>query len=30
MWGFSVHPILPNPLKYSFSKILYNDGEFLI
>jgi hypothetical protein len=30
MCGFSVHPILPNPLKYSFPKILYHDGEFLI
>jgi hypothetical protein len=25
-----VHPILSNPLKYSSSKILYHDGEFLI
>jgi hypothetical protein len=30
MWGFGVHPILSNPLKYSFPKILYYDGEFLI
>jgi hypothetical protein len=30
MWGFGVHPILSNPLKYSFPKILYHDGEFLI
>jgi hypothetical protein len=30
MWGFGVHPILSNPLKYSPQKILYHDGEFLI
>jgi hypothetical protein len=30
MWGFSIHPILSNPLKYSSPKILYHDGEFLI
>jgi hypothetical protein len=30
MWGFGVHPILPNPLKYSSQKILYHNGEFLI
>jgi hypothetical protein len=30
MWGFGVHPILSNPLKYSFPKILYHDEEFLI
>jgi hypothetical protein len=30
MWGFGVHPILSNPLKYSFLKILYHDKEFLI
>jgi hypothetical protein len=30
MWGFGVHPILSNPLKYSSPKILYYDGEFLI
>jgi hypothetical protein len=30
MWGFGVYPILSNPLKYSSSKILYHDGEFLI
>jgi hypothetical protein len=30
MWGFDVHPILSNPLKYFFPKILYHDGEFLI
>jgi hypothetical protein len=30
MWGFGVHPILPNSLKYSSSKILYHDEEFLI
>jgi hypothetical protein len=30
MWGFSVHPILSNPLKYSSPKILYYDEEFLI
>jgi hypothetical protein len=29
MWGFGVHPILSNPLKYSSLKILYHDGEFL-
>jgi hypothetical protein len=29
MWRFGVHPILSNPLKYSSSKILYHDGEFL-
>jgi hypothetical protein len=28
--GFGVHPILSNPLKYSFPKILYHDVEFLI
>jgi hypothetical protein len=27
---FGVHLILSNPLKYSSSKILYYDGEFLI
>jgi hypothetical protein len=30
MWGFGVHPILSNPLKYSSQKILYHDREFLI
>jgi hypothetical protein len=30
MWGFGVYPILSNSLKYSFPKILYHDGEFLI
>jgi hypothetical protein len=30
MWGFGVHLILLNPFKYSFLKILYRDGEFLI
>jgi hypothetical protein len=30
MWGFGVHPILSNPLKYSFQKILYYNGEFFI
>jgi hypothetical protein len=30
MWGFGVHPILSNPLKYSSPKILYHDGEFFI
>jgi hypothetical protein len=30
MWGFGVYPILLNPLKYFFQKILYHDGEFLI
>jgi hypothetical protein len=30
MWRFGVHPILSNPLKYSFLKIPYHDGEFLI
>jgi hypothetical protein len=30
MWRFSVHPILSNPLKYSYLKILYHDEEFLI
>jgi hypothetical protein len=30
MWGLSVHLIFLNPLKYSFPKILYYDGEFLI
>jgi hypothetical protein len=30
IWGFSVYPILSNPLKYSSQKILYHDGEFLI
>jgi hypothetical protein len=30
MWGFGVHPILSNLLKYSSPKILYHDGEFLI
>jgi hypothetical protein len=29
MWGFGVHPISSNPLKYPFPKILYHDGEFL-
>jgi hypothetical protein len=28
MWGFGVHPILLNPLKYSSLKILYYDREF--
>jgi hypothetical protein len=30
MWGFGVHPILSNPLKYSSPKILYHNVEFLI
>jgi hypothetical protein len=30
MWGFGVHLILSNPLKYSSPKIFYHDGEFLI
>jgi hypothetical protein len=30
MWGFGVHPILSNPLKYSSQKKLYHDVEFLI
>jgi hypothetical protein len=33
MWGyagFGVHPILSNPLKYPFPKIIYHDREFLI
>jgi hypothetical protein len=30
MWGFGVHQILSNPLKYPSQKILYYDGEFLI
>jgi hypothetical protein len=30
MWGFGVHPILLNSLKYSSPKILYHDEEFLI
>jgi hypothetical protein len=30
MWGYGVHPILSNPLKYSSSKILYHDEDFLI
>jgi hypothetical protein len=30
MWGFGDHPISSNSLKYSFPKILYHDGEFLI
>jgi hypothetical protein len=30
MWGFGVHPILSDPLKYPSPKILYHDGEFLI
>jgi hypothetical protein len=30
MWGFDVHPILSDPLKYSSPKILYYDGEFFI
>jgi hypothetical protein len=30
MWGFGVHPILSNPIKYSSPKILYHDGEFFI
>jgi hypothetical protein len=30
MWGFGVHPIPSNPLKYPSPKILYHDGEFLI
>jgi hypothetical protein len=30
MWGFDIHPILSNLLKYSSPKILYHDGEFLI
>jgi hypothetical protein len=25
MWGFDVHPIFSNPIKYSSSKILYHD-----
>jgi hypothetical protein len=25
MWGFGVHPILSNPLKYPSLKILYHD-----
>jgi hypothetical protein len=29
-WRFGVHPILSNFLKYSFSKILCHDKEFLI
>jgi hypothetical protein len=29
MWGFGVHPIPSNPLKYPSPKILYHDGEFL-
>jgi hypothetical protein len=30
MWGFGVHPILLNPLKYSSPRILYHDREFFI
>jgi hypothetical protein len=30
MWGFGVHPIPLNPLKYPSPKILYHDVEFLI
>jgi hypothetical protein len=30
MWGFDVHPILLNPLKYASPQILYYDREFLI
>jgi hypothetical protein len=30
MWGFGVHSIPSNLLKYPFPKILYHDGEFLI
>jgi hypothetical protein len=30
MWGFGVHSILLNLLKYTFPKILYHDREFLI
>jgi hypothetical protein len=30
MWGFGVHPILSNPLKYSSPRILYHDREFFI
>jgi hypothetical protein len=30
MWRFGVHPILSNPLKYSFPKKLYHNIEFLI
>jgi hypothetical protein len=30
MWGFGVHPILSNLLKYSSPKILYHDEKFLI
>jgi hypothetical protein len=29
-WGFGVHQIPSNPLKYPSPKILYHDGEFLI
>jgi hypothetical protein len=29
MWGFGVHPIFSNHLKYSSQKILYHNGEFL-
>jgi hypothetical protein len=28
MWGFGVHQILLNLLKYSFSKILYHEALF--
>jgi hypothetical protein len=27
MWGFDVHPILSNLLKYSSLKILYHDED---
>jgi hypothetical protein len=30
MWGFGVHPIPSNSLKYPSPKILYHNGEFLI
>jgi hypothetical protein len=29
-WRFGIHLIFLNLLKYSFSKILYHNGEFLI
>jgi hypothetical protein len=28
MWGFGVHPILSNPLKYFSPKILYHEALF--
>jgi hypothetical protein len=28
MWGFDVHPILSNPLKYFSLKILYHEALF--